>query len=199
MGSQMSERISCPTIPEDLREQIQNLESQLLALRRQLEVRSEPLPQEPFFVLEVRVEGSWYLFPVSPIVEVLSLVWPQRLPEAPSWVLGCIDVGGEVVPLIDLGQRLEKKRTSTLGLHQMMVLVDASTRSAFLVDELGDVDLLSPQGVTPPSKGIAQTPFLSGTISESGGRVKYLLSVERLSREFILEEQAEIPISGEAM
>lgn len=187
----MSKHSSKALDAEELRDHLRALEAQVLALRRQFEVEREPLPQEPFAALEIRVGDSWCLVPVSPIQEVLPIVWPEPLPEAPSWVLGCIDVGGEVIPLIDLRRRLEKVGHTELDLDQAMVVTRSEPRCAFVVAELGDVIEVDPRSITPPPRGIPQTPFLRGALSNQGDSMKFLISVSRLSREFVLEEMGD--------
>ena len=187
----MSQYSSKALDAEELRDHLRALEAQVLALRRQFDVEREPLPEELFAALEIRVGNSWCLVPVAPIEEVLPIVWPEPLPEAPPWVLGCVDLGGEVIPLIDLRHRLENGGYTELDLDQAMVVTKSEPRCAFVVAELGDVIQVDPKSITPPPRGIPQTPFLRGALSGDGNSMKFLLSVSRLSREFVLEEMGD--------
>ncbi|MFP4601144.1 MAG: chemotaxis protein CheW [Persicimonas sp.] len=175
---------------DGLREHIRALEAQLLSVRRRLDADSEPLPEEPFAALEVRIGQTWYALPIEFVVEVLAVAWPQPLVDAPDWVLGCVDVGGEIFPLIDLQQRLDGEPLDLDPSHAM-VLMRTATKCAFAVNELGDVVSVDPADLAPPAKGIHQTPFLLGSLSQSKSTASFVLSARRLSREFVLERADE--------
>lgn len=187
----MSNRTTDASDSDQMRERVRQLEVQLLTLRRQLDADAEPLPDEPFSALEARVGDSWCLFAVAFIEEVLQVVWPDPLPDAPRWVLGCIDVAGNVVPLIDLRQRLQPGEENQLYPDQAMVLANGPAPCSFLVDELGDVIQVDPDRLTPPPQGIPQAPFVRATMSEKEGAMKLLLSLRRLSRDYVLDESTD--------
>ncbi len=184
----MSDHTTDASGSDQMRERVRQLEVQLLTLRRQLDAETEPLPDEPLSALEARIGDSWCLFPVASIDEVLQVVWPDPLPDAPGWVLGCIDVAGQVVPLIDLRQRLQQEGQYQLHPDQAMVFTNDATPCSFLVDELGEVIRVEPDRLSPPPKGIPQAPFVRATMAEKEGAMKLLLSLRRLSRDFVLDE-----------
>lgn len=174
---------------ENFRAELRQLEATLLALQRRIELVREPVPERAFAALDVRVGQQWYALVIEPIAEVLPMVWPRLLPDAPRWVRGCIDIGATVVPMIDLQQRLEG-HPMELGPSQALVLVETASGEvcALAVADLGDVHEIDPADISPPPAGIPQAAFVLGALSEAAGQASFLLSAERLARAFVLSE-----------
>lgn len=51
-----------------------------------------------------------FAFPISRVRQVLRACWPQPVPRPPLGCLGVIEVGGEVVPILDLAVLLALRR-----------------------------------------------------------------------------------------
>jgi len=170
-----------------VRDAIRRLERELLALRRRLEDEPEGLPDGVSRGLRVRAGESWYALPIDSVREVLQMLWPEPVAEAPPWVLGTFRFGDDVVPLIDVAQRLEGRR-SALSPSMSVVLVEAPALVGLAFHEVAGLIELDPAEVVPPRPGISQAPFLLGSLTtgdeEHGIR---LLSALRLSREWIFE------------
>ncbi len=85
------------------------------------------------------------LFDVKEVVEHTSIT---RLPSAPSFVKGIIDLRGEITTLIDLKQRLaiDDSEDSEGDTRRIIVLDEAITRSktGILVDDVSSVSTFEP-------------------------------------------------------
>ncbi len=89
------------------------------------------------------------LFDVKEVVEYTSIT---RLPSAPSFVKGIIDLRGEITTLIDLKQRLAIDDPEDHGAGdagRIIVLDEAITRSktGILVDDVSSVSTFEPESV----------------------------------------------------
>lgn len=170
-------------VDKNLRQRILRLERQVLELRKHLQEGREPLGEEHFKALEIRVGSAWYALQLSRIHEVVAMLWPEPTPESPDWVLGTFLYGDEVVTLVDLQRRLDGKPTE-LGPSLSIVLVhDGTGRLAgFAVEEIRQIFDVEPRDVSVPSPDIPQAPYVLGTLRRDG-RILHLLSTERLSRE----------------
>jgi chemotaxis signal transduction protein len=170
-------------------ERIRDLERQLLQLRRDVRRDAEPLPLRPFDVLELRVGAAWYAVPMSAVREVLQMLWCEPVAEAPPWVLGSFRYAGEVVPVVDLKQRLEGVR-SECDPGMALVLVESPSLVGLGVDAVGELRRVEPAAVTPPREGIPQAPYLLGSLGDAD-RQLHLLSATRMTRELIHDAEVE--------
>lgn len=63
-------------------------------------------------ILTFRLNGATYGLPIMNVQEVLAYVTPAPMPATSSDVRGVIELRGRAVPIIDLAQRLQARRTS---------------------------------------------------------------------------------------
>jgi len=171
-----------------IEDRIRQLERELLQLRRDLGRETEPLPRRPFASLELRVGAAWYAVPMDSVREVLQMLWCEPVPEAPPWVLGSFRFAGEVVPVVDLRQRLEGT-PSTCDPSMVLVLIEAPSLVGLAADAVGELRQVSPAAITPPREGIPQAPYMLGSLGD-GERLVRLLSPTRISRDLILDADA---------
>ena len=169
-------------------ERIRQLERELLQLRRDVAGDSEALPTQSFDVLELKAGSAWYAVPIAAVREVLQMLWCEPVAEAPPWVMGTFSNGADVVPVVDLRQRLEGTR-SECDPGMALVVVEAPALVGLAVQEVGELRRVDPKAVVPPRQGIPQAPFLLGSIAD-GERQLRLLSTTRISSELVLEPEA---------
>ena len=55
----------------------------------------------------VRLEDEYFAFDVADVAEVLSYTEPVRMPRAPKFLVGLVDVRGIMLPVVDLRLRAE--------------------------------------------------------------------------------------------
>jgi len=170
-------------------ERIRQLERELLQLRRDLGRETEPLPRRAFDALEVRVGSGWYAVPMSCVREVLQMLWCEPVAEAPPWMLGTFRYAGDVVPVVDLRQRLEGTKGGCEP-SMVLVLVEAPSLVGLAVDAVGELRHVAPAAVAPPREGIPQAPYMLGSLADGERQVR-LLSPTRITRELILDAEPE--------
>lgn len=176
-------------------ETLKQLERQVFELRRRLAIEPEPLPQGSFQALEFRAGSASYAIPIHSVREVLQMLWTDPALDAPEWLLGTFRVGPELVPLIDLEHRLEG-RACDRSPAMSIVLVEAPEAIGLAVQEVSGLIDVEPSSLVPVSHGIAQAPFLLGSILTTDGRTIGLLCGRRLGREYILDEDGHAANDG---
>ena len=130
-------------------------------------------------VLIARVENTLIALEGAVTRQVTALERITPIPRAPRTLLGLISVGGEVMPLIDLGEALELPQEGFVPPY------------AVVVEYAGDRWALALEGVLgfePSATELGPTPFpLPGSLSrhtqgvlEHGGQTVYLLSLRLL-------------------
>ena len=104
-----------------------------------------------------------------------------RLPDAPDYIKGVINLRGTIVPVIDLRLKLRLKEARYDAFTVMIVLNVEDRVVGIVVDSVSDVIPLGPEQIRPkPEFGAAvDTRFISGigTVDE---RMLILLDIETL-------------------
>lgn len=174
--------------PLALLEQIRRLEGELADSWKRLGDQGQA-PLEQLHALELSVAGNTYLIPTAQIREVVAMVWPQPLTDAPDWVLGIFSYGSVTVPLIDLHLRLDG-RPCELAQDLLVVVVDQPRWLGLVVSAVGRVLEIEAGSLTSPGPEIPRAAFLIGALQASDGEVAHLLSVASLGREI---DQCQLP------
>lgn len=176
---------SSDTTDEDLRERLRLVERQLFDLRRVLSRDRAALPTAPLMALEIPIEQQRYLLPIDAIREVVPVVWPSELPDAPPWVRGSFRYGPLLLPMIDLRHRLLGRATA-LSPELTLIILQRPKWVGLLVPLPSDVILVDPDALVPPDPEIPQSPWILGSMPNHEKSGAHLLSVERLGREYVL-------------
>lgn len=169
-------------------DRIRELERELFGLHRRLDGHTAELPTGSIDALEVFVVDSPYAILTSVVREVVPMVWCQPMVDSAEWVLGTVQYGAEVVPVLDLKCRLQGGRLTP---HPSMkiVLVDSIRLIGLAVSDVGGVISFQPEQVVPTPTAIPQACFLMGAIPRDDGVSTYLLSIDTLTRETTLDHE----------
>lgn len=108
-----------------------------------------------------RIGSEEYVLDVQRIREIVHPLPVTKVPRAPAWMEGVIDLRGEVIPLLDVRKRLGLP-PATLGRRRAKVLVVNVARRVIglLVDSVTEVVRIPRSAIGPPP---ALMPAASGT------------------------------------
>ncbi|WP_238366461.1 chemotaxis protein CheW [Mesobacterium pallidum] len=105
-------------------------------------------------VVTFSVSGSLFAVEVGIVQEILSPQEPTRLPNAPAYLLGLIDVRGASVPLVDLrcllGEPMRDEDENTRILLLALTVGGRQHRVAMRVDQVIEVAALDDDGRIDP-------------------------------------------------
>jgi purine-binding chemotaxis protein CheW len=100
------------------------------------------------------LDGEVFGVPVALVREILDYRQITKLPQAPSYVLGMIDVRGEAVPIIDLRAKLGLPSLAATQASRLIVanipLDGRETALGLLVDCVFEVTELDRNDIDPP-------------------------------------------------
>ena len=100
------------------------------------------------------IDREVFAVPVDAVIEILDMREIYRLPEAPAYLAGLIDVRGRAVPVIDLRTKLGLPRAETTTSTRILVLeVPVGERRLILgliTDRVFEVTSLGEGQVEPP-------------------------------------------------
>ncbi len=149
-------------------------------------------------VVVFRVGGQDFAFNVFHVQRILRYEAPSPLPKAPAFLEGVLQVGGVVVPVIDLRKRFELKAAAQKEETRTIVLDAEGLVVATVVDAVLEVMRVSAESVTPPPavvRGLA-ADYIQGIITLGARTVvllqtaKLLTSKERIHLEAVQAEGA---------
>lgn len=137
------------------------------------------------------------------IMEVREIKgWTQatRLPNAPPYVRGVMNLRGVMVPVFDLRARFGGPPTEVTRTHVVVIVAVAQRALGILVDAVSDIVTIEREAIRPVPEidgFAAATHYLAGLVSV-GERMVALLTLDRL---FALDQDidAEIPAVAEAI
>lgn len=168
--------------------------------RKILRTRARALAGEPetaraseahMEVVEFRLADEHYAVEAGYVREVQPLREFTPLPGTPSFVLGLVNVRGQLLSVIDLKKFFELPERGLTDLNKVIVVRTAATELGILADGIVGTKLILRQDVQepPPTLTGIRAEYLRG-IGRDG---LVLLDVEKLlsSRTIVVHEQAE--------
>ncbi|MBN1395654.1 MAG: purine-binding chemotaxis protein CheW [Pirellulales bacterium] len=131
-----------------------------------------------------RLAGERYAVEIAKVREIVPASDYTRLPHAPDYVLGLINLRGEVVPLVDLRRRLGLPAEQWNDETRMVVVEVGGKKSALAVDEVVEVSRIGEERVIPSPSTVAgpEREYLSGLVQQDD-RLLVLLNVDALLKE----------------
>lgn len=137
-----------------------------------------------------RLGQQAFAIDIGAVAEVGELTEITRVPLAPGFVEGVIDVRGIVLPLIDLRQRFGIAAEENTGDARIVQVVMGQRQLGFVVDAVTEILPYDPAKIEPPRDVMASvsTEYMRGFI-RAGER---LIIVVDLERALSFSEQAEL-------
>lgn len=122
-----------------------------------------------------------YALDAAAVIEVLPLVNVKPLAHAPVGVAGVIDVRGEIVPVVDLGQLVRHRPTEPRMSTRLIVVRQATSagerRLALMVERVNSIITRQDDDVAAPGVATTATPLL-GPLTRDGGELVQRLTVD---------------------
>lgn len=100
-----------------------------------------------------------YGVPITMVQEIIPLSKPTKIPGAPDFVEGIINLRGRIIPIMDLKKRFNMGETGRSGDARSIVVEVEGQTVGIIVDEVSEVLRL-------PVDGIEPAPGLIGHVSE---------------------------------
>ena len=114
-------------------------------------------------VVIFRLDKEEFGAPIASVQEIVRV--PEqliRVPKAPSFVEGVINLRGTVLPVIDLRQRLGLQQVERTDRQRIMVFLISDVRTGFIVDQVAEVLRIPKAAIEPaPQLSAEQSQLLS--------------------------------------
>ena len=133
--------------------------------------------------LTFSLAGEEYGVDILTVREIRGWTRVTRIPQAPAYVLGVLNLRGAIVPVMDLRLRFGLERESYGDSTVMIIVAVAERLFGIVVDAVSDVVDIDMAAIRPvPDMGaIVDTRYLKG-LATHVERMVMLLDVEKLMR-----------------
>jgi purine-binding chemotaxis protein CheW len=128
-----------------------------------------------------------YAIDIMKIREVREWEETTKLPDSPNYMIGALDIRGNIVPVIDLKQRLGFSANEIDPTKAVIVLKLGEKRIGLLVDTVADIDEANHSDVKPAPNmdGGIKRDYINGVISNEKGMLIILEAEKLFSDEMI--------------
>lgn len=142
--------------------------------------------------LTFTVAGEEYGVDIMTVREIKGWTETTRLPGAPEFMRGVMNLRGLIIPIFDLRTRFHLGKTEATAKHVVIILAACERNIGLLVDAVSDILTTTADQIKPAPTGRteAQEECISGLISIES-RMVVLLNVERLFEPHHLEIAAD--------
>ena len=117
------------------------------------------------------LEGQGYALPLASVERVLPAVALTPLPEAPAIVLGLLNLGGRVVPVVNIRRRFRLPERGVELADRLIVARTARRTLALLVDTVSGVIEVAPEIVTMVEDVLPGLTHVRGVVRVSTGLI----------------------------
>jgi purine-binding chemotaxis protein CheW len=131
--------------------------------------------------LTVNLADEEYGIDILAVREIRGWTSVTRIPQAPGYVLGVLNLRGAIVPVLDLRLRFGLSREEYTGTTVTVIITVAGRLFGIVVDAVSDVLDVEQNNVRPvPDMGTAvDTEYLKG-LTSIGERMVLLLDADKL-------------------
>lgn len=135
-----------------------------------------------------RIGGKEYCVDIMAVLEIRGWTQGTKLPHAPNFVCGVINLRGAVLPVIDLASRLGIG-TTTPGARHVIIIAKLKTRIlGLLVDAVSDILSITDDELqqTPDVASETAREFVSGLLMVEDRMIR-VLTLDPLASETVAE------------
>jgi len=128
-------------------------------------------------LVSFEIENEEFGVNVEEVQEIIRLPEITRVPQAPFFVEGVINLRGDILPVIDLRKRFDLEATQKTNATRIVVVNTDSKTTGIIVDSVSEVLRLPKDSIEPPPPIIAgiEGKYLRGIGKLNGGEKLIIL------------------------
>lgn len=142
----------------------------------------QQVDEERVSILLFTLGEEWYGVRIHDVREIYNEYEVTPIPCVPDYVVGVINIRGEIVSVTDLRVMMGMRaREASAQQQPVIVVADATVCTALAVDAIGDIVDVSPDFIDAPltSTDRATADYVSGMVY-SGGNLIALVNLSRV-------------------
>lgn len=113
-----------------------------------------------------RLGGEWFGLEISRIQEVVETPVLDYIPRAPDWLLGAMNLHGQIVPVIDLARYLQIETLTAPG--RTVVLAPAIATLALGVSDIFRIVRFAPDALLPSAEETQGRKYIAALYDYDG-------------------------------
>ena len=122
-----------------------------------------------------------YGLDIATVHEIIRMQPITKVPKAPFYVEGVINLRGRVIPVVDIGKKFSFEKTEEVKNNRIVVININNTTLGIIVDAVTEVIRIPMDSIDPVSDVVTagQSDYLQG-IAKLGDRMVILLALDKL-------------------
>lgn len=144
-------------------------------------MKTEALIENSLQLITFRAGDEDYGLYIMKVQEIIRIVEPVKVPKAPAYVEGVINLRGKIIPIIDLRKRMGKVVTPYSEASRIIVVDTDGRMAGLVVDMVIDVINLKNNQIEPPPliDEAKRSDYIMG-VGRWGDRLITVLNLENL-------------------
>ncbi|WML39355.1 chemotaxis protein CheW [Neobacillus sp. OS1-2] len=130
-------------------------------------------------IVAFKLNGEEYGLDIQYVQSIEQLLPITRVPNAPIYVKGVINLRGNVIPVLDLSSKLTLNQATYTKFTRLIITKVEEIEVGLIVDQISDVIDIAEEAIESESSSAIHSEFFEG-IAISDGRIIILLNVEEL-------------------
>ena len=132
-------------------------------------------------IVAFRLKDEEYGLDIQYVQSIEQLLPITRVPNAPIYVKGVINLRGNVIPVLDLRSKLSLNQAPYTKLTRIIITKVEEIEVGLIVDQISDVIDIAEESIESESSITNHSEFFEG-VSLTMGRLIILLNIEELLR-----------------
>lgn len=131
--------------------------------------------------LDFQVRNELYGIPIEYVTEIVGIQPISNIPKVPEYMKGIINLRGKIIPIVDMGLKLNKNAAEYTDRTCIIVVSINNSNIGLIVDSISEVLNIADEQIEPINnlKFTDTNGYLSG-IAKLGDKVSLVLNYTKL-------------------
>ena len=127
------------------------------------------------------ISNEEFAIDIKKVKEIIRVKKSTRIPQAPSFIQGVINLRGDVIPVVDLRKRFGLDATEITNETRTVIVEIRDDLLGLIVDAVTEVLRIDEEEIEPPPNNIAglKAEYISG-VGKVDERLLIILNIEKL-------------------
>ncbi len=136
------------------------------------------MPSTRYLIFEI--ERYYFAIPIDAVTEIIRAVRLSTFPEGPALLQGLLNIGGDIVPVLDIRKQLSLPERAVSVSDRIILVGVAGYDVAFVADRIEGVFALEPGTVHPAEAVYPEMEHYISSVSHYDGRPVLIYQIEKL-------------------
>lgn len=127
-----------------------------------------------------KIETHFFAIPIDVVIEIIRAVRLSALPDGPPLLQGLLNIGGDMVPVVDIRQQLALPRRGIAVSDRIIIVRVDEYEVAFAVDRIEGVAALEPGTVNPAETVYPEMQHYISSVSQYDGHAVLIYEIDKL-------------------